>query len=311
MCHALQNLNPSKAHGFDELPSRILKECANQLAPSLQYLFTKSLKVSQVPAEWKFANIIPIHNKGSKDHVENYRPIPLLSIVSKTLERCVLNHISQHIQSNIHSAQLGFVNGRSCATQLLSILNIIGKNLDKGLQTDVVFMDIAKAFDTIKHYKMLQKLREYGFFGSVLLWFKNYLCGSSQRVTVHRATSQSLPITSGVPQEPLLSPFLFSIYINDLPNNLSSTGVGLFADDTKLYKAVQNPSVALVLQEDIQSLHSWSEKNRLRSNISKCKVLSITRKSSPLITSYSLDGNKLALSNIEIDLGVVMNSNLT
>ena len=95
-------------------------------------------------------------------------------------------------------------------------------------------MDIAKAFDTVNHSKMLQKLREYGFSGSVVLWFKHYLCGRSQWVTVHGATSQSLPITSGIPQGSLLSPFLFSIYINDLPNNLSSsTGVGLFADDTK------------------------------------------------------------------------------
>ena len=116
-------------------------------------------------------------------------------------------------------------------------------------------MDIAKAFDTVDHSKMLQKLQEYGFSGSVLLWFKNYLCGRLQRVTVPGATSQSLPITSGVPQGSLLSPFLFSIYINDLPNHLSSsTGFGLFADDTKLYKAAQNPSDALVLQDDIQSL---------------------------------------------------------
>ena len=94
VCHALQNLYPYKAHGSDRLPSRILKECANQLAPSLHYLFTKSLKVSQVPAEWELANIIPIYKKGSKDHVENYRQISSLPIVSKTLERCVLNHIS-------------------------------------------------------------------------------------------------------------------------------------------------------------------------------------------------------------------------
>ena len=312
VCHALQNIDPSKAHGPDGLPSRILKECAYQLAPSLRYLFTKSLKMSQIPMEWKLANIIPIYKQGNKNHVENYRPISLLSVVSKTLERCIPNHISQHIQSNIHSAQFGFVNGRSCATQLLSILNIVGKNLDNGLQTDVVFMDIAKAFDTVDHSKMLQKLQKYGFSGSVLLWFKNYLCERLQRVTVHEATSQSLPISSGVPQGSLLSPFLFSIYINDLSNHLSSsTGVGLFADDTKLYKAVQNPSDALVLQDDIQSLQSWSEKNRLRFNISKCKVLSITRKSSPLIPSYTLDGKQLTLSNNEMDLGVVLNSKLT
>ena len=132
-----------------------------------------------------------------------------------------------------------------------------------------------------------------------------------QRVTVHGATSQSLPITFDVPQGSLLSPFL-SIYINDLSYHLSSsTGVGLFGDDTKLYKAVQNPSDALVLQDDIQSLQSWSEENRLRFNISKRKVLSITRKSSPLIPSFTLDGKQLTLSNTEMELGVVLNSNQT
>ena len=105
VCHALQNIDPSKAHGPDGLPSHILKEYADQLAPSLHYLFTKSLKMSHIPMEWKLANIIPIHKQGNKNHVENYRPISLLSIVSKTLERCILNHISQHIRTDIHSAR--------------------------------------------------------------------------------------------------------------------------------------------------------------------------------------------------------------
>ena len=160
VCHALQNIDSSKAHG-------------HQLTPSLHYLFIKSLEMSQILMEWKLANIIPIHKQDNKNHVKNYCRISLLSIVSKTLKSCILNVIFKHIQSNIHSVQFGFVNGRSCATQLLSILNIIGKNLDNGLQTDLVFMDIAKAFDTVDHSMM----REYGFFGSALLWFKNYLCG--------------------------------------------------------------------------------------------------------------------------------------
>ena len=137
---------------------------------------------------------------------------------------------------------------------MLSILHTFGKNLDNGLQTDVVFMDIAKAFDTVDHSKMSQKLRESGFSGSVFLWFKNCLCGRLQRVTILQGS--------------LLSSFLFSIYINDLHNHLSSpNGVGLFADDTKLCKAVQNPSDALVLQDDIRSLQSWSEENRLRLSV--------------------------------------------
>ena len=212
---ALQNLGPTKAHGPDGFSSRILKECAYQLAPSFLYLFTKSLRLSQIPAEWKLANIIPVHKKGAKDHVENYRPISLLSIISKTLERCVLNHLSNRIQTEIHSAQYGFVSGRSSTAQLLSTLQTIGKNLDKGLQTDVVFMYISKAFDTVNHNRLPQKLRDFGLSGSLLLWFKNYLSGRFQRVTVLGATSTSLPITSGVPQGSLLAPFLFSVYIND------------------------------------------------------------------------------------------------
>jgi sarcosine oxidase/L-pipecolate oxidase len=108
----------------------------------------------------------------------------------------------------IHSAQYGFVSGRSSTAQLLATLQTIGKNLDKGLQTDVVFMDISKAFDTVDHTRLLQKLRDFGLSGSLLLWFGNYLSGRFQRVTVLGATSTSLPIRSGVPQGSLLVPFL-------------------------------------------------------------------------------------------------------
>jgi hypothetical protein len=155
-------------------------------------------------------------------------------------------------------------------------------------------MDICKAFDTVDHSKLLQKLHDFGFSGSLSLWFQNYLSGRFQRVTVHGATSTSLPIASGVPQGSLLGPFLFSVYINDLLNNIStSTGVGLYGDDTKLYRCVQNPCDALVLQDDIQGLLCWSVENRLRFNQSKCKMLSITRKKSPLIYPYKLDNDQL------------------
>ena len=308
---ALQNLDPFKAHGPDGFPSHVLKECAFQLAPSLHYLFTKSLRLSQIPTEWKLANIIPLHKKGVKEHVENYRPISLLSIVSKTLERCVLNHLSLRIQESVHSAQYGFISGRSSTSQLLSTLHKIGKDLDKGLQTDVVFLDISKAFDTVHHSKLLQKLRDFGLSGSLLLWFENYLSGRCQRVTVHGATSTPLPITSGVPQGSLLAPFLFSVYINDLPDNISiSTGVGLYADDTKLHRCVQNRNDALALQLDIQSLHCWSNENMMSFNKSKCKVLSITRRKSPLIYPYALGDHKLLSSDVESDLGITISSKL-
>ncbi|CAB3991977.1 Hypothetical predicted protein, partial [Paramuricea clavata] len=202
---------------------RFLSRGTDYLKAKFNKLRAESLRLSQVPNEWKLANIIPLLKKGSKDHVENYRPISLLCI----------------------------------------------------------------------------------------LWFQNYLSGRFQPVTVHGATSTSLPITSGVPQGSLLGPFLFSVYINDLPNNIStSTGVGLFADDTKLYRCVQNPCDALVLQDDIQGLLCWSIENRLRFNQSKCKVLSITRKKWPLIYPYELDNDQLLVSDAQVDLGVTISCKL-
>ena len=224
---------------------------------------------------------------------------------------CVLNHLSLRIQESVHSAQYGFISGRSSTSQLLSTLHKIGKDLDKGLQTDVVFMDISKAFDTVHHSKLLQKLRDFGLSGFLLLWFENYLSGRCQRVTVRGATSTPLPITSGVPQGSLLAPFLFSVYINDLPDNISiSTGVGLYADDTKMHRCVQNRNDALALQSDIQSLHCWSNENMMSFNKSKCKVLSITRRKSPLIYPYALGDHKLLSSDVESDLGITISSRL-
>ncbi|CAB3982957.1 Hypothetical predicted protein [Paramuricea clavata] len=122
----LRNLDNNKAHGPDEIPARLLTETAYQIAPSLCLLFNKSLKSGIVPREWKLANVVPIHKKGDKDHAENYRPISLLSLVSKVLERCVFISIKEHAFSQINSCQHGFISGKSCVTQLIEVLDTIG-----------------------------------------------------------------------------------------------------------------------------------------------------------------------------------------
>ena len=165
---ALLALDPEKAYGHDGILSRVLKECATVLASSLCKLFNKSLAIAKIPKEWKLANIIPIFKSGKKDYVENYRPISLLPIVSKVFERCILNHLLSHIKSLLHPAQHGFVSGKSCTTQLLSALNTIGENLDRGKETDVVFMDMSKAFDRVDHCTLLHRLSKFGISGSLL-----------------------------------------------------------------------------------------------------------------------------------------------
>ena len=159
VANCLRNLDTSKASGPDGIPARLLKECSQQIVPSLCSLFNLSLQSSWIPSEWKSADVVPIHKKDSKEPAGNYRPISLLSIVIKV---CVYIRFHNHILHHISQAQHGFLRKRSCVTQLLSIFHTIGHDLDKNIQTDVLYLDFAKAFDSVDHAIVLEKLRGYG-----------------------------------------------------------------------------------------------------------------------------------------------------
>ena len=130
---------------------------ALQIAPSLCQLFNKSLRIGVVPFDWKLANVVPAHKKGDQEFVENYRPISLLSLVSKVLERCVFNTIKDHIFCRINPCQHGFLPGKNCVTQLIEVFDkILGKQLDRGKQVDVIYLDMSKAFDKTFHLTLEQ-----------------------------------------------------------------------------------------------------------------------------------------------------------
>ena len=148
---SLKMLNVNKATGSDGIPARLLRETVDIITPSLPKLFNKSLQHAIIPDEWKVANVVPVYKKGWKDCVENYRPISLLPLVSKLLERCILARVRDHLYHFISPAQHGFLPGRSCVTQLLAALDQIGAHLDTGQQTDVIYLDMSKAFDKVCH----------------------------------------------------------------------------------------------------------------------------------------------------------------
>ena len=145
---ALKAINPSKAYGPDQIPGRLLKECTSEIAPSLTRLINLSLRVSHVPKDWKRANIVPVFKKGNKEDIINYRPIFLLSLVSKIAERCVFDHLFSFIAGNIYPLQHGFVKGHSTITQLLDTVHRITSAIDQGIPTDFAFLDFSKAFDS-------------------------------------------------------------------------------------------------------------------------------------------------------------------
>ena len=204
---------------------------------------------------------------------------------------------------------------RSCSSQLLSVLLVlhsIGEALDKNKQTDILYLDFAKAFDTVDHATLIEKLKWYGVTGQLLDWFSDYLMDRSQRVVIDGEASVRLPVTSSVPQGSLVGPLLFVIFINDLPDAIHEhTSTALYADDTKLHRTILAAKDCNILQQDLTSLNTWSHESNLTFNASKCKVFTVTRRKSPVIHEYHLSDVILQRVQEEKDLGVTISSNLS
>jgi len=308
----MRGLDVNKASGPDGLSPFILKHCCQQLAPSLTLMFNKSMELGKVPSQWKLANVTPVFKKGEKQNVENYRPISLLCIASKIMERCVHDYIYPQIQDKLHTLQHGFVKGRSCLTQLLKVYHNIGSILDKGGQVDIAYLDFSKAFDCISHKLLMYKLQHmFGFSGKLLNWLDNYLDDRKQRVVLENVASDWLPVTSGVPQGSIVGPLLFLLYINDMPSVASSCTTALFADDSKCLKEIKTHDDCEALQHDLDNLYLWSQMWNMSFNANKCKVLTVSRSHNQTVFTYNINGAPLENVGTFKDLGVVVNTSLT
>ena len=217
--------------------------------------------------------MVPAHKKSDKSQVSNYRPISLLCIVSKVMERYIYNNVFKVVEPIINTNQHGFMNGKSCTTQLLTVYDEIGKHLDEGKQTDMIFLDFSKAFDSVNNNMLIHKLHKLGFSGKLLLWISDYLKDRSQRVVLDGVSSEFVPVTSGVPQGFILCPLLFLLFINDMPDCAEHSILPLFADDAKCFRKINNVDDCERLQHDLNSLYEWSQVWKLNFNVIKSKNL--------------------------------------
>ena len=229
----LKNLKPHKAAGPDDIPLMLLKEAADEIAPTITLLFQASLNQGNTPSTWRKALVVPIFTKGSKSDASNYRPISLTSYLCKLCEHILHSTILTHLANHkiLSDAQHGFRKRRSCDAQLLLALNDFARGLEDKSQTDIIFLDFAKAFDKVSHQGLLKKVYYYGIRGHTLKWIESFLDNRSQQVVIDGHFCIDAKITSGVPQGSVLGPLLFLIYINDLPNCVQNSVCRHFADD--------------------------------------------------------------------------------
>ena len=205
---------------------------------------------------------------------------------------------------------MGFAKKRPCETQLIQLVEDLGRQLSLGKQTDLILLDFSKAFDKVNHLKLLYKLSCFGVKGNTLDWIQSFLIGRTQTVVLDGESSEEVKVTSGVPQGSVLGPLLFLLYINDLPENIQSQ-VRLFADDTAVYLTVTNMQDSQVLQSDLESLQHWERTWDMEFNPGKCQVIHITRSKSQVKSRYFMHNQELESVDAAKYLGVTISKDLS
>jgi transcription termination factor NusB len=309
----LERLQVNKSHGPDQISPHVLKNCKEALCHPLALLYNKSLHERKLPKEWKLANITPIHKGGDKADPGNYRPVSLTSVPCKIMEALIFKKVKGHLQEIgvPSSVQHGFVERRSCLTNLLISLEEWTKAVDEGSAVDIVYLDISKAFDSVPHKRLIEKMAWYGLDGDVLGWLSDFVLERKMRVSIRGNYSGWSDVTSSVPQGSVGGPTQFCLFIDDMSEGITSRIIQ-FADDTKLWRVIRSPEDRDALQGDINILELWSDKWLLRFNPKKSKILHIG--SDNLRYDYEMNSNgariQLNETKLEKDLGVLVSYDL-
>lgn len=273
--------SPKKATGPDHVFPRNFSLTGDSVIHSLLPIFRKSVSDASFPSSWKLSRVNPIFKKGSSTDVNNYRPISLLSIPGKILEDVVSDTLNNHMETQgLSHKQWGFRKNYSTESLLLHLTEIWKKALDRGLKVGVLFIDFRKAFDTVNHTILLEKLKAIGISGDLYSWLDDYMAARKQFVQLSRYQSGPKTITYGVPQGSILGPKLFSIFVNDLPESISSGDLFMFADDTTIFTIGENTdNIILTLQSVLDQVYTGCQSNRLIAHESKSEALIISKQS--------------------------------
>ena len=315
----IKSFRKKSSTGLDSISPTVLKHFPLNIILCLVHVFNLSMSKGTFIQCFKYAKIVPTHKGKSKINGENYRPISLLPVASKILERIVHRRLYDFLSQNnfFNKNQFGFRSNHSTELAATSLTNRICNALDSKQKVMSVFLDMSKAFDCVDHDILLSKMSIYGVRGESLAWFSSYLKDRYQKVLINGVLSENTcAVECGVPQGSILGPLLYLIYVNDIDECLHHSTSTLYADDTTLtisgdkYKDLFN-----FLNEDLASLNDWLSLNKLTLNLGKTKYMTYSLSSRAVQPNSDL---RISLDGVEIEkvsefkfLGVYIDEHLS
>ena len=314
-----KGINVNKSSCIDNVSSEILRDVFLAVPEKLCVFFNNCFTAAAIPDSWKHAKITPLPKGGNDQIVTNYRPISLLPLLSKLIEKIVHKKLYAHLTENnlLDNRQGGFRPGHSTAKTCANFTEDLYKANNNNQTTIAVYIDAMKAFDTVNHQILIRKLQKFGINGALLKWFKNYLSNRKQCTIANNIVSSSRDITYGVPQGSVLGPLLFLIYVNDISSIIRNSKISMYADDTVIYLSHSDLKIAIALiQSDLNDLYAWCNRNKLTINCKKTKyclygMRSNIKKSKMLDIQLSLNANILERVCSYKYLGLILDEHLT
>lgn len=312
----IKSLNDKKATDIYGFSVKLIKIALPVIANILSYIFNNSFLQGIFPDKLKYASITPIHKGGSKLSLNNYRPISILPLFSKVLEKIMQERLVSYLNKYniIYEHQYGFQKNKSTSLAIMDMYSKLINAIEKKQFSCGVFLDFAKAFDTVNHKILIKKIEHYGIRGITNEWFKSYLLNRYQKVKIGNTLSDECHIECGVPQGSVLGPILFLLYINDIQNSSNILKFHLFADDTStIYSNNELKNIQEVYNKELIKVSEWLTANKLTLNILKSNVVIFHPKYKKINEKIEIKINQKTIkeNNYAKYLGVLIDKNLT
>ena len=313
----IDSLKSKTSTGVDCISNKLLKFVRNVISEPLTIIINQMLNVGVFPDLLKISKVIPIYKKEDDTIFSNYRPISLLPSISKNFEKAILEQLATYLDSNnlIHKHQYGFRKNHSTEYASLHLVDYLNYKMDKRRTPVNFYLDLSKAFDSLSHYILLDKLQHYGLCDVALNLLKSYLTNRKQFVQYNEYSSDMKYSHNGVPQGFILGPLLFLVYINDLPNSSKLFNFLMYADDATLYcrlEDITSKNKSDIINIELEGVHSWLKANRLALNVNKTKYMLFSKRKNnhPREINVKINNNDIQSVTEFNFLGLYLNSKL-